>query len=45
MIAAASSARSTFAPGEYALVIGGLPDVPDDEPGVDEGVAGGVMDG
>jgi hypothetical protein len=45
MIAAASSARSTFAPAEYALVIGGLPDVPDDEPGVDEGVAGGVMDG
>jgi hypothetical protein len=45
MIAAASSARSTFAPGKYALVIGGLPDVPEDEPGVDEGVAGGAIEG
>jgi hypothetical protein len=45
MIAAASSARSTFAPLEYALVIGGLPDVPDDEPGVEDGVAGGVIAG
>jgi hypothetical protein len=45
MMAAASSARSMFAPGEYALVIGGLPDVPEDEPGVDAGDAGGAMDG
>jgi hypothetical protein len=44
MTAAESLARSTLTPCEYALAIGGF-DVPEDVPGVAEGVAGAVMAG
>src|SRR5437763_16170446 len=43
MIAAASFARSMLCPTVAALAIGGF--VPEDEPGVDEGVAAGDIDG
>jgi hypothetical protein len=41
-MAADSLARSTLTPAAAALAIGGF-EVPDDVPGVDEGVAGAVM--
>ncbi len=44
MIAAASLARSTLLLMSIALAIGGLV-VPEDEPGVADGVMGGVIDG
>jgi len=44
MMAADSFARSTLTPAEYALAIGGF-DVPEDVPGVDDGVDGAVMAG
>jgi hypothetical protein len=43
MIAADSFARSTLTPSTYALAMGGL--VPEDVPGVADGVAGAVMAG
>jgi len=43
MIAAASFARSMLRPTSAALAIGGF--VPEDEPGVEAGVAGAVIDG
>jgi hypothetical protein len=43
-MANASFARSTCVPTWYALAIGGF-DVPEDVPGVDDGLAGGAMTG
>jgi hypothetical protein len=43
-MAADSFARSMLAPPTYALAMGGF-DVPEDVPGVEEGMAGAVMPG
>src|ERR1700756_23786 len=44
MMAALSLARSTLRPASIALAIGGFT-VPDDEPGVADGMMGGAVDG